>query len=120
MLTVGGIGVPPSLLSALLPQVLHLHIRGVPGAAAAGSRRSASRALWGIWHLPGQVAATGGAHLLPTIAGLVAAWRQDSPNRPSRSPTRPSSTSLRRCARSVISAARRSCSRAPDAASSAA
>jgi hypothetical protein len=34
MLTVGAIGILPALLAALLPQVLHLHIRGAPGAAA--------------------------------------------------------------------------------------
>jgi Type II CAAX prenyl endopeptidase Rce1-like len=117
VLTVGAVGVLPSLLSGLLPHVLHLHIRRVPGAAprsglvpavqAAVGRflllpigfvveevlfrgaldtyvhrgeRGAGwlsavcvSALWDIWHLPGQIAATGAAHLVSTIAGLVAA-----------------------------------------------
>jgi membrane protease YdiL (CAAX protease family) len=30
-------------------------------------------ALWGIWHLPGSIAAGGGARLASTIAGLIVA-----------------------------------------------
>jgi hypothetical protein len=66
-LTVGALALVPSLLSAIAPSLLHLHISGRAPA-------SEPTAVWPIVHLPGQVeSGVDGSHLLSVVVSLLAA-----------------------------------------------